>query len=136
MKEIQVVAGIISNEEGKILIAKRKKELSDGGKWEFPGGKVEKNESHKQTLYREIKEELGIEIVVEELFVITDAIKINCRIILHSYFAKYISGTIILKDHDELKWVSIKEMKNFIFSEADIKVVKNFKFVNNYLLLY
>ena len=57
---INVVAAIIKNEGGKILIAKRNLKKSQGGLWEFPGGKIEKDETREEAIIREIKEEKRI----------------------------------------------------------------------------
>ncbi len=57
---LHVVAAVIENEQGEILISQRAKELHQGGLWEFPGGKVEANETVKSALCRELREELGI----------------------------------------------------------------------------
>mgnify|MGYP004616124937 CR=1 FL=1 len=62
---INVVAAIIKNGEGKILITQRNLKKSQGGLWEFPGGKIEKGETREEAIIREIKEELTIEINVE-----------------------------------------------------------------------
>ena len=61
---INVVAAIIKNCEGKILITQRNLKKSQGGLWEFPGGKIEKGETREEAIIREIKEELTIEINV------------------------------------------------------------------------
>ena len=63
---IDVIAAIIEI-EGKFLIGRRKKEKSLGGKWEFPGGKLEPLEEHKECLIRELREEFGVEIEVGNL---------------------------------------------------------------------
>ena len=62
---IEVVAGIIYK-NNKFLIAQRNLKKDQGGLWEFPGGKVEKNESYENALIREIKEELNADIEVDE----------------------------------------------------------------------
>jgi len=62
---IEVVAGIIYKED-KILIAQRNLKKAQGGLWEFPGGKVENNETHEQALKREIKEEFNADIQVDK----------------------------------------------------------------------
>lgn len=62
---INVVAAVIKSEEGKILIAQRNLKKSQGGLWEFSGGKIEQNESREAAIIREIKEELTIDINVE-----------------------------------------------------------------------
>ena len=59
---INVVAAVIQNEEGKILIAQRNLKKSQGGLWEFPGGKIEPNETKEEAIIREIKEEMDIDI--------------------------------------------------------------------------
>ena len=65
-KIIEVVCGIICNEEEKILLTRRKKGKALAGKWEFPGGKTEAGESRRAALKRELKEELGMQVKVEE----------------------------------------------------------------------
>ncbi|MGB1518467.1 MAG: NUDIX domain-containing protein, partial [Crocinitomicaceae bacterium] len=63
---ITVICGIITNAEGKIFIARRKKDKSLGGKWEFPGGKIEKDETQEECLQRELNEELNMQVKVGE----------------------------------------------------------------------
>ena len=63
---IEVVAGIIYNNENKFLVAQRNLKKDQGGLWEFPGGKVEKEESYQEALKREIKEEFNADIEVME----------------------------------------------------------------------
>ena len=65
---INVVAAIIRNKEGKILIAQRNLKKSQGGLWEFPGGKIEENETREEAIVREIKEELEMDIKVISYF--------------------------------------------------------------------
>ena len=62
---INVVAAVIKDEDGKILITQRNLQKSQGGLWEFPGGKIEPNETKENAIVREIKEELDIDIQVE-----------------------------------------------------------------------
>lgn len=60
---IEVAAAIIENDQGQILIARRRQGKSQGGLWEFPGGKLEAGESPEACLVRELREEMNIEIV-------------------------------------------------------------------------
>ena len=59
---ITVICGVIENHEGNISIARRKPGKSMAGKWEFPGGKLEPNESKQECLKRELSEELGMKV--------------------------------------------------------------------------
>ena len=100
---INVVAAIIKNGEGKILITQRNFKKSQGGLWEFPGGKIEKGETREEAIIREIKEELTIEINVEsylgeKVFEYPEKsinlIALNCRVK---------SGNIYLTEHEEAR---------------------------------
>lgn len=102
---IDVVAAIIEK-DGKFLIAKRKIGKHLGGKWEFPGGKIEADETPEQCLERELKEEFGIlvkagDFVAESQFNYGDR-----EIKLLGYKADYIAGDFLLNDHEEIRWVS------------------------------
>ena len=123
---LKVTAGVLGR-DGKFLIAKRKKDDVLGGLWEFPGGKIEEGETAEECLARELKEELDITVEVGEL------ITSNKHKYPHGYFeliayrVKYISGEIVLNDHDDFKWVTIDEMDNFEFPPADIPIIKQIK---------
>lgn len=69
MPIVHVVVAVFENKDDQVLIAKRAKTQHQGGKWEFPGGKVEKGENSKQALQREIQEELGVQIQSATLLV-------------------------------------------------------------------
>ena len=121
---INVVAAIIKNGEGKILITQRNLKKSQGGLWEFPGGKIEKGETREEAIIREIKEELTIEINVEsylgeKIFEYPEKsinlIALNCRVK---------SGNIYLTEHEEARWVEKEELNSFEFAPADIFIVK------------
>lgn len=121
---INVVAAIIKNGEGKILITQRNLKKSQGGLWEFPGGKIEKGETKEEAIIREIKEELTIEINVEsylgeKVFEYPEKsinlIALNCRVK---------SGNIYLTEHEEARWVEKEELNSFEFAPADIFIVK------------
>jgi len=117
------VTAALIEKDGKILIAKRKKGSHLELKWEFPGGKVEQGETPKECLERELREEFGIitktgKFIISSVFDYKD-IKIN----LMAYHCKYISGELILHAHEEIKWVSPNQMKNFDFAEADMPII-------------
>lgn len=118
---LQVVAGIIEK-DSKILIAKRASNKDLGGLWEYAGGKVEEGESDEESLIRELKEEF--EIVVEiDKFLTNNIYKYSKKTInLKAYKVRYISGEFKLNDHDEIKWVGLKDLKDYDFAPADIPI--------------
>lgn len=119
------VACAVIKEGNRFLISKRL-----NGKWEFPGGKVEVGETHKQALYRELKEELGCESEIGELINIAEM----SEIILKFYFVKLINTELKIdeKSHLEHRWVIISDFDNFDFMEGDIQTINHLK--NNLLL--
>lgn len=118
---IEVVAGIIYK-DNKFLIAQRNFKKSQGGLWEFPGGKVEQNETYEDTLVREIKEEFDAEIQVTEYVGENIHHYPEKDIKLIFYKAKLLSADIKLLEHENYKWITKDEKVNFNFSPADTAV--------------
>jgi 8-oxo-dGTP diphosphatase len=121
----QVTAAIMEK-DGKILIAKRKQTSTLGGKWEFPGGKIELGETPEQCLKRELREEFGVEIEVNEFICSSQCAYSHIDIELMAYKAKYISGDFQLNVHDEIKWVNIDEARKVDLAEADRPILDKY----------
>lgn len=124
---INVVAAVIKDENEKILITQRNLKKAQGGLWEFPGGKIEPNETRENAIVREIKEELDIDIEVksylsEKVFNYPEK-DIN----LIALECKKINGEIRLLEHEDYKWVSKNELDNFQFAPADLFIIENIK---------
>ena len=118
MKATHVVAAIIKKGD-HFLLAKRSKEKYMGLKWEFPGGKVEQNETFKDALSREILEELNVNIeihkkVSEERY---QDEKIN--ITLHYYMCSLIDNDIVLSEHEAIEWVKKQDFLKYEFVPGD-----------------
>ncbi len=120
---IPVLAGIVSDEAGKVLITRRKKALKNGGLWEFPGGKLHIDESPEDCLRRELAEELSIQIRIGPLFTLVNHQYPELNILLISYLCKFTGGQIELVDHDRSKWVNLKDLHKYKFSGADQKII-------------
>ncbi len=115
---IEVVAGVIYK-ENKFLIAQRNLKKSQGGLWEFPGGKVEKGETYEEALKREIKEEFNADIEVKEYIGQNIHHYPEKDIKLIFYKAKLISEKIKLIEHEDYRWITKEEKESFEFAGAD-----------------
>lgn len=121
---IPVLAAIILNHEGNVLLAQRKPEKVNGLKWEFPGGKLRVKESPENCLTREIEEEMGIKIAVRQLFAAVNYSYPTENIILLAYFAELVSGSFSLTDHKEVRWVPLNKLLHYDLSPADLPIVQ------------
>ena len=122
---IQVVGVAIINDKGEVLCAQRGYG-SLIGKWEFPGGKVEQGESDKEALAREIKEELNIDIEVDNLIDENYNEYPDKNINLKVYRCKYVSGTINDTEHQNLKWTKTDDMESLDLVEADKPILETY----------
>lgn len=120
---IDVSCAVIVDQDGRILATQRSSTMPLPLKWEFPGGKVEPGETAEQSLIREIKEELDIDIEI------TGQLPSN----IHAYDTKTIRlipftcrityGTICLKEHQAFRWLAPHELEDLDWAEADVEVV-------------
>ena len=115
---IDVVAAVIKKND-LFLIANRSFEDNSQGIWEFPGGKVEENETFTSALIREIKEELSLNIKVGNMIATIDLNKTDKNIYVHYYYAFILSGQISLNVHSEFKWVPHPQLKKFTYIDGD-----------------
>ena len=124
---ITVVAALIKK-DGKVLIAKRSTgDTSVLGKWEFPGGKVEINESEQSAIEREIKEEFEMNVKAKS-FIVNNICEYPNKIVdLRLYECSYIDGDFKLHDHSEYAWVDISELFEYDLAKADIPLAKYIK---------
>jgi len=124
MKRIEVVAAIMKNNQNQIFCARRKAFGELASKWEFPGGKIEPGETHQEALIREIKEELELDVIVND-FLMTVTYKYSTfHLTMHTYYCDIIKGTMVLNEHSEFKWVSANKLELLDWAEADIPIVK------------
>ncbi|WP_226669715.1 (deoxy)nucleoside triphosphate pyrophosphohydrolase [Metabacillus litoralis] len=123
-KTVKVVAAIIENEQNEILCALRSPEMAIPNMWEFPGGKVEKNEDIYSALVREIKEELDCTIETMDLFndhtheydsFIINLIAIKCKVA---------QGNPTPSEHSTLIWLKRENLDSLKWAPADIPAVE------------
>ena len=119
---ITVVCGIILNLKSEILIT----QISNGnysGFWEFPGGKLEKDESEIECLQRELEEELCIEVDIHSFF--CESFHEYPEFLAHLifYLCSNKGQKISLKVHEKYEWVRIEQLLDFEFLEADYEII-------------
>ncbi len=119
-----VGVAVIWNEARQILIDKRPPKESFGGLWEFPGGKQESDETIKACIKREILEELGIDITVEEHLITIDHSYSEIRVRLHVYHCYYLGGIPKTIECEEFRWVTLDEIEQFTFPPANQEIIK------------
>ncbi len=122
-KSLTVVAAVIRNGEGQILLTRRPEGRHMAGLWEFPGGKLHDGEAPETALCRELVEELGV--VVGGLQPITFAVheEHGLRILLLFYSAEITSGDLVAREGQEIAWVPAARLRSFKTPPADEAVV-------------
>ena len=124
-KTVKVVAAIIENERGEVLCALRSTSMSIPNLWEFPGGKVEKNEDLHNALIREINEEMICTIETDEDIFFDHTHEYDKFIInLIAIKAKITAGTPIRSEHDKIIWLERKNLSSLQWAPADIPIVE------------
>ena len=118
MNSTDVVAAIIKKGD-QYLLAKRSNEKYMGLKWEFPGGKVEPNETFKDALSREILEELNVNIDIHNKVAEESYQDQEINIVLHYYLCTLIDTNIILSEHEAIEWVKKQDFSKYEFVPGD-----------------
>lgn len=123
MKQIEVVAAIIYDDEDRIFATQRGYgDYKDS--WEFPGGKMESGETPEEALKREIWEELETKIVVEPLVQTVEYDYPKFHLIMHCFWCHIKSGSLTLKEHEAAKWFSMNNLDSVEWLPADLEVIK------------
>lgn len=125
MKKIEVSAAIIIK-DNKFFVTKRGYGQFKG-MWEFPGGKLEAGETGEDCIIREIKEELDADIIVDSYLSTIDYDYETFHLTMHNYICHLKYDHIVLKEHDDAKFVELKDIDSVGFLPADILVVNDLK---------
>ena len=121
MKKIEVVAAIIVKEKKVFATQRGYGEFKDG--WEFPGGKIELGESSEEALVREIREELDVDIKVGRLLETVEYDYPRFHLIMHCFICELLSEEIILKEHEDAKWLADEELDSVDWLPADVSLI-------------
>ncbi len=122
MKTVNVVSAIII-QNNKVFAAQRGYGEFKG-KWEFPGGKIKRQETPKAALEREIIEELDTKIEVGELFETVEYDYPNFHLSMQCFFAKVVSGNLILKEHSAAKWFRKSQLNSVDWLSANRELIE------------
>ena len=123
----QIGVAVIYDNDGRILIDRRKQEGLLGGLWEFPGGKIEPNETVEECVKREIKEELAIEIEVNDRLITVNHAYSHFKVTLNVFNCRHLSGEPQTIECDEVKWVTLDEIDSYPFPKANGQIINAIK---------
>lgn len=120
---VEVVAALIWK-NGKFMICQRPAHKARGLLWEFVGGKVEPGETKGQALVRECREELAVTVAVQDEFMSLVHEYPDITIHLTVFNAYIAEGVPQLLEHNDVRWIPPKEIKNYDFCPADNKILE------------
>ena len=130
MKHYEVVAAVIEY-DNKILCMQRGEAKYDytSYKYEFPGGKVETGEENHIALSRELREEMDLDVVIDEkdYLLTVEHTYPDFAITMHAYLSKVSTPNFVMKEHVDFKWLSVSELDSLDWAEADKPIVEFLK---------
>lgn len=122
MKQVHVAVGVVRR-DSTFFICKRAAHQHQGGKWEFPGGKVESGESVEEALGRELAEEIGIQIVTSSPLIEIAHDYADKRVLLSVLLVKHFVGEPFGKEGQVNRWANVNELNDIEFPDANTAIV-------------
>lgn len=121
---MQVAVGVVINANQQILLSLRAAHQHQGGRWEFPGGKIEAHETPQQGLTRELHEELGVQVQsAEPLCCITHTYP-EKQVALNVWWVTGFSGDVEGKEGQAWRWVPAKDLSQYQFPDANTPIIR------------
>lgn len=117
---MKVAVAIITDETHRILIAKRPESVPHGGLWEFPGGKIECGESAESALIREIKEEVGLDVLAFDYLgeLQFEYSKQEVKLFIY-HVSRFLGQAVCLESQPDLRWVTVEHLSQYRFPKAN-----------------
>jgi len=123
MKRIHVAVGVILNSNNQVLLAKRLGHRHQGGKWEFPGGKVENGETSSQALIRELREEVNLDVSDTNPLMTISHDYPDKEVLLDIHIVNRFSGVAVGLEGQEVLWASLDNLREYEFPEANALII-------------
>jgi 8-oxo-dGTP diphosphatase len=124
---MHVAIGILFNSHRQVLIAQRPEGKYQSGLWEFPGGKVEKNETVFQALQRELQEEIGVQVITAEPFLQVEHDYGDRLVLLDAWQVTDFTGEPTGRENQPVRWIMLDELKNFPFPTGNQKIIEKLR---------
>lgn len=124
---MDVVAGIILNQDGQVLLAQRAEGKSLAGLWEFPGGKIEADEIPTEALVRELAEELNLKVKIKGPLGVFDYRYDWGPLRLHVFVATAVSVPELGEDHLAIAWAHADQVSGYELAPADVEPWRKFR---------
>jgi 8-oxo-dGTP diphosphatase len=126
-RNVTNVTAAIIRQDDKILICQRAEGDSCSGLWEFPGGKLEENETLEECLIRECREELGLKLKIKDVYLEKSWRYGEKEMELTFFNAEITDGEVKMKVHQDVKWATPQELGNYTFCPADVEVAERLR---------
>lgn len=123
MKRVHVAVGVVMNAANQVLLAKRPNHLHQGGKWEFPGGKVENNETTSQALIRELQEEVNITVSDTTPLMTIAHDYPDKQVLLDIHIVKTFSGEPSGLEGQKVEWADLHKLQHYDFPAANAPII-------------
>jgi len=130
LEHIQVAAAVIINPWQQILLSLRNPKAHQGGKWEFPGGKTEVGETSLEALFRELKEELNIDVLKASEYLRLEHQYPEKKVTLAVYLVSEFSGTPQGMEGQDVQWFDLTDLQNLQFPDANYAILE--KLMNDF----
>lgn len=131
---VHVVAAVIRDTHGAVLLTRRAEESHQGGLWEFPGGKVEPGESRPAALRRELHEELGIDVLQARPLITVAHDYGDCRILLDVWCVDHWCGELKGREGQPLRWAIAEDLRSIAMPAADVPIIQALQLPSTYVI--
>lgn len=132
---LHVAVGVVRDKNGNILLTQRAKHTHQGGLWEFPGGKLEKEETVLQALQRELHEEVGIKVRKAKPLIKIKHQYPDLQVLLDVWQVTVFDGTAVACEGQAMHWVTPEQLSQFQFPAANVPIIAATRLPDRYAIL-